>query len=73
MWVYYICMPPQITPQDHMRTMPPAPKTGAGPTVGIVIIIILFIIGGLYFWGARLNQQDQSPLPLIPGDATSTY
>jgi hypothetical protein len=65
-------MPPQVTPTENITTMPKPPKSGAGPTVGIVIIIILFIIGGLYFWGARLNQQDNNPLPLIPGDATST-
>ena len=53
--------------------MPAAPKKASvGPTVGIVIILVLLILGAFYFWGARLNQT-AAPLPLIPGNATSTY
>jgi hypothetical protein len=50
----------------------PAPhkKGGMGASVGIVIIVILLILGGLYFWGARLNQAPQQ-LPLIPGDSAT--
>jgi hypothetical protein len=52
----------------------PAPqkkKGGMGATVGIVIIVILLIFGGLYFWGERLNQGEPQQLPLIPGDTTT--
>ncbi|MDB5238324.1 MAG: hypothetical protein JWM46_594 [Candidatus Kaiserbacteria bacterium] len=71
--VYYRYMPPQVTPP----VQPPAEqrpsfsyvdqprKGGAGPTVGIIIIVILLIFGALYFWGAQLNKQ-QDQLPLIP-------
>ncbi len=39
------------TPQEH--------KTGStGPFVGIVIIVLVLILGGLYFWGSYLNEQD---------------
>jgi hypothetical protein len=48
-------------------------KGSAGPTIGIIIIVILLVFGALYFWGAKLNQKDAEPLPLIPGDSTSTY
>ena len=44
--------------------------TGVGPIVGAVIIVALFIFGGLYFWGAHLNAQEKAPLPLISGDAS---
>lgn len=38
--------------------------------VGIVIIVLLMIVGALYFWGARLNQQNaEDQLPLIPADS----
>lgn len=47
-------------------------KSGAGATAGIVIIVVLMIAGGLYFWGARLNaQKTPSELPLIPNDSSA--
>jgi hypothetical protein len=58
---------PSASPAEHK-------KTSVGPTVGIIIIVILLAFGALYFWGAKLNSADQNqPLPLIPGDSTSTY
>lgn len=30
---------------------------GFGPVIGIVVIILLLILGGLYFWGTELNKQ----------------
>ncbi len=58
-------MPPaqHISPQQHFdeKLLPaPAPahqSPGAGPVVGAIIIIILMIFGGFYFWGAYLNHQ----------------
>ena len=48
-------MSPQ-TPNQNQEAAP-APKSGGkGPMVGIVVIIILLIFGGLYFWGASLNS-----------------
>ncbi|OGG67103.1 hypothetical protein A3C21_04485 [Candidatus Kaiserbacteria bacterium RIFCSPHIGHO2_02_FULL_59_21] len=59
--------PPQgnIGP-DHM--LPAHKRSGAGPTVGIVIILILLGFGALYFWGASMNRE-QEQLPFIPGDS----
>jgi len=37
-------------------TQPAAPKS-AGPVVGIIIIIVVLVIGALYFWGDQLNKQ----------------
>lgn len=45
-------------------------KSGAGPIVGVVIVVILLVFGGLYFWGAQLNQEEET-LPLIPGDTAT--
>jgi hypothetical protein len=52
-------------------TAPQKKKGGMGATVGIVIIVILLMFGGLYFWGARLNQGAPQQLPLIPGDSAA--
>jgi len=67
-------MPPQdhnpISDSDHLL---PEHKKSSGPIVGIVIIIALLFIGAFYSWGAALNRRNTaSPLPLIPGDATTT-
>lgn len=51
-------MPPPI-PEPH--------KSSIGPIAGAVIVILLLIAGGLYFWGAQLNKQ-QEPLPYIPSN-----
>lgn len=37
-----------------------------GPVIGSVIIILVLIIGALYFWGAKLNkEQNQTPGELM--------
>jgi len=52
--------PEQVVPPMQAQEPAPAPKSGKkGPVAGIVIIIILLIFGGLYFWGASLNNQAQ--------------
>lgn len=43
---------------------------GAGAIIGVIIIVFMLALGGLYFWGAQLNRQAQ-PLPFIPGDTVS--
>ncbi|MEK7098790.1 MAG: hypothetical protein AAB908_02720 [Patescibacteria group bacterium] len=53
---------------------PPAPepqKSSIGPVAGAVIVILLLIAGGLYFWGAQLNNQEAAQLPYIPSNDTS--
>ena len=56
-------------------------KPGIGSTVGTIIIIALIILGGLYFWGKRLEEsknviQNNTDLQNIPtqtaGQTTGT-
>lgn len=51
--------------------MEPQQKSGVGPIAGAAIIIILLIAGGLYFWGAQLNET-MNETPYIPSDADTT-
>ncbi|OGG56302.1 hypothetical protein A3D71_03620 [Candidatus Kaiserbacteria bacterium RIFCSPHIGHO2_02_FULL_55_20] len=73
--------PAPFNPADHLLPAstdtsqggPPAPKSSAGPVVGIIIIVMLLVVGALYFWGAHLNAQNlEDQLPLIPGDSPSS-
>jgi uncharacterized protein HemX len=33
----------------------PRPNT-TGPIIGIIIIILVLLVGGLYFWGERIDE-----------------
>ena len=56
---------PLSRPEILEVRVPEQRKSGVGPTVGIIIILVLLIVGGLYFWGAHLNRQAEQ-LPFIP-------
>lgn len=32
-----------------------------GPLVGLIIVIVVLIIGGIYFWLERLDKERQTP------------
>jgi hypothetical protein len=54
--------------------IPPASKQGhtpIGPIVGAIIVTLILVAGGLYFWGAKLNTAQQSPPPFIPSNDVS--
>lgn len=55
--------PPPFDPTDHLLTQ--GRRSSVGPVVGIIIIIVLMVVGGLYFWGAYLNQEPHDPPPSI--------
>lgn len=61
-----------------MGAMPPAynapqKKGPVGPTVGIVIILLLMILGGLYFWKEQSSRPNPNAnLPYIPADNSTT-
>lgn len=47
-----------MEPQQNQQPAAPAQEeNGVGPLVGIVIIVIVLVIGGLYFWGRQVEQQ----------------
>ncbi len=62
-------MEPSATPLP--APPPPEKHTPVGPAAGAVIIILLLIAGGLYFWGAKINENMQAELPYIPTEDTS--
>lgn len=45
----------------------PPERKPIGPIAGAIIVIVLLVLGGLYFWGAQMNSRiDETPY--IPGD-----
>ncbi|PIR82311.1 hypothetical protein COU20_03040 [Candidatus Kaiserbacteria bacterium CG10_big_fil_rev_8_21_14_0_10_59_10] len=55
---------PQYRGQDQdggvspIQTMPSAsPHQPVGPWIGAGIVVILLVVGALYFWGAKLNER----------------
>jgi len=56
------------TPENSQPTQTPQPiltaekESGSiGPMIASVIIIILIVVGGIYFWGAVLNDSGYVP------------
>ncbi len=48
---------------------PSADRKPVGPIAGAVIVILLLIAGGLYFWGAAINAENPNNTPpLILGN-----
>lgn len=55
--------PPQNAPMGAPMGTPamtPPPKASTSGIIGTVIIIALIILGGLYFWGKRINTQKET-------------
>jgi hypothetical protein len=38
----------------------PAPKKSYGAAIGIVVIILVLIVGALYFWGEKMSATDEA-------------
>lgn len=36
-------------------------KSSIGPVIGAIIIVLLLILGGLYVWGEKVNQESSNP------------
>jgi flagellar basal body-associated protein FliL len=47
------------------------PKGSTGPLVGSIIIIIILVVGAIYFWGGKLNKTEENA-PAAASVSTST-
>jgi hypothetical protein len=56
-------MPPSFEPREV--------KGSTGPTVSIVIILLIMIAGAVYFWYAR-QEQKTDVVPIIPAGTSTT-
>ena len=50
---------PPMQNDNGMPLEPQAPKKQYGPLIGIIIIVVLLAIGGLYLWGMQLMKGDE--------------
>lgn len=48
---------PSTPPMNTMPTMGAAPKSGVGSIIATIVIIAIIILGGLYFWGKRIETE----------------
>lgn len=46
------------TQNNNANQQPVGPKNSFGPMIGIIVIIIILIIGALYFWGSRPSNDN---------------
>lgn len=49
---------------DEQNIQPIQPeKNSVGPLIGSIIVIIILILGAIYFWGGKLNaNKNEKPL-----------
>ena len=46
------------TPQESQPGKPEeGEKKPMGPIVGVIIIVIVLVFGGIYFWGAKISKE----------------
>ena len=52
----------QTNPEEPIgkTTQAPQEKT-VGPIVGAVIIVVVLVLGGLYFWGQKIAEERTTP------------
>ena len=50
--------------ENNPNPVTPTQKKSTGSIIGIIIIVFLFVVGGLYFWGKKLiNDSQNNSLP----------
>jgi hypothetical protein len=58
-------------PAQADDTQPNSPKSGGiGPMIGIIIIVALLAVGGLYYWGSKLIEQPNRLTVPVADDST---
>ncbi len=45
-----------IPPMENIPGMQPENKSSLGGIIGTIIVIAVIILGGLYFWGKRIDE-----------------
>lgn len=65
--------PNQNAPIEQSPSPAPQPpeKGGMGPLIGSVIVIVILVIGAIYFWGDKLNKQESNPSDQQPAATLS--
>jgi uncharacterized protein HemX len=65
---------PEHAPQPNFSPNPEGQngnneQKSVGPAISIAIIVLVIILGGLYFWGAKLNRtEEQTKNNLVPSE-----
>lgn len=65
-------MPEHDPIQDPDHLLPPHKKK-VGPIIGTIIILVVLIIGGIFFWGSVINHRTDmaNQVPYIPSGTTT--
>lgn len=49
-------IPTGAAPINNVQTPAPENKSSIGSIIGTIIVIAIIILGGLYFWGKRIDE-----------------
>jgi hypothetical protein len=50
-----------VTEAPAYAPMPAHEERNLGPAIGVIVIIALIVLGGLYFWGQRMDKKVPPP------------
>ena len=54
---------PELPHGPEKLLEPPHKNSSWGAVIGIVIILLVLIVGALYFWGAKLAEEEGGFIP----------
>jgi hypothetical protein len=62
-----------MNPENNipMQPLQPVEEKTIGPAIGVIIIILVLVLGGLYFWGERMNKGREMPNPQLEEPAVT--
>ncbi|MBI2888928.1 MAG: hypothetical protein HYY60_01320 [Parcubacteria group bacterium] len=52
---------PQNLPSPENTEQSGSGEKNTGSIIGIIIIVLVLALGGLYFWGKRVAEKDNNP------------
>ena len=62
-------------PMNNMMpetSIPPVRKQGIGSAIATMLVIIIIVLGGLYFWGKRIETQQANQAAYDNANAQNT-
>jgi len=62
--------PPKLIAENTVSEVPKSAGSSISIIIGIVIVILVLLIGALYFWGEKLTNEERAFLP-TDGDTFS--
>ena len=58
---------------EQNNNMDKSNSGGMGPLIGSILVIIILIVGAIYFWGSKITPKDIEPEPAAALSSSDSY